>query len=331
MLVNPSVQQPSSYQTAQPAPAQSEVGREDVVRSDLPPVEQSSESSAGTNQQLQNNDQRFQQELVEQKASDASRQQADTANQQTEETAIEARVAQEKAAEEQAIEQQRQQDDAIIQQLKARDREVRLHEAAHAAVGGKYAGSPTYGFERGPDGVNYAVSGEVSISISKIPGDPEATLEKARVVRAAATAPAEPSAQDRRVASEATQLETEARAEIQAQKIATEQQRKERIDEAREESVEEDAANDELVAEEVEVEAQEVSIEVSTPEVGANQQAQGSDDNEDQDSDEPKPTAKDQLEEILLGSETVPQSLNQSGLVDAQNPYGKSGFIEYIV
>jgi len=36
-----------------------------------------------------------------------------------------------------------------IRELQLRDREVRAHEAAHAAAGGAYAGSPTYTFERG--------------------------------------------------------------------------------------------------------------------------------------------------------------------------------------
>lgn len=100
-----------------------------------------------------------------------------------------------------------------VQQLKSRDTEVRTHEQAHAAVGGRYAGSPTYEFKRGPDGRNYAVGGEVQIDASAVPGDPKATIEKMQTVRAAALAPAEPSGQDRRVASEANQIMSEARAE----------------------------------------------------------------------------------------------------------------------
>ncbi|MGH1439149.1 MAG: putative metalloprotease CJM1_0395 family protein [Cellvibrionaceae bacterium] len=111
-------------------------------------------------------------------------------------------------AQQERIEQQQ------IQQLAARDREVRNHERAHAAVGGQYAGAPRYEFERGPDGVNYAIGGEVSISTGGVPGDPQATIEKAQVVRRAALAPAEPSAQDRKVAAQATQMEAEARVEL---------------------------------------------------------------------------------------------------------------------
>ena len=110
-------------------------------------------------------------------------------------------------------EQERQQ----VRELAARDREVRAHEQAHANVGGRYAGAPTYTFQRGPDGRQYAVGGEVSIDVSPVPGDPQATIEKARVVRRAALAPAEPAAQDRRVAAEATALEQQARTELLAQ------------------------------------------------------------------------------------------------------------------
>lgn len=101
--------------------------------------------------------------------------------------------------------------------LKARDREVRAHEAAHQAVGGQYAGSISYVYERGPDGAQYAVGGEVSIDTSPVQGDPQATIEKMRTVRAAALAPAEPSPQDRAVAAEAMQLMLQAQSELSSE------------------------------------------------------------------------------------------------------------------
>lgn len=120
-----------------------------------------------------------------------------------------------------------------VRELAARDREVRAHEQAHANVGGQYAGSPSYTYQRGPDGRQYAVGGEVSISTSPIPGDPEATIDKAQIVRRAALAPAEPSAQDRRVAAEATAIEQQARAELLAQRNeATESSSEENVDSA---------------------------------------------------------------------------------------------------
>ena len=104
-----------------------------------------------------------------------------------------------------------------VQQLAERDREVRAHEQAHQAVGGKYAGAINLTYERGPDGQNYAVAGEVPIDTSKIANDPQATLDKAETIRRAALAPAEPSSQDRRVAAQAIQISLEARADIQQQ------------------------------------------------------------------------------------------------------------------
>lgn len=101
-----------------------------------------------------------------------------------------------------------------VQALKARDQEVRRHEQAHASAGGVYAGAPQYDFTTGPDGGRYAIGGEVSIDTAPVPGDPQATLEKAQTVRRAALAPAEPSEQDRRVAAEASQMAAQARVEL---------------------------------------------------------------------------------------------------------------------
>src|SRR3990167_5131726 len=106
--------------------------------------------------------------------------------------------------------QQQAQQQQQITELASRDREVRSHEQAHAAVGGSYAGAPTYSFKRGPDGQAYAVGGEVSIDVSPIPNDPAATLRKMEVVQRAALAPAEPSAQDLRVAAQAQVLAAQA-------------------------------------------------------------------------------------------------------------------------
>lgn len=119
-------------------------------------------------------------------------------------------------------------EEAVVRELQARDIEVRRHEQAHAAAGGPYAGSPTYEYERGPDGRQYAVGGEVSIDTSKIAGNPEANLRKFQQIRRAALAPLEPSPQDRRVAAEAQRQISEARAEIRELQTA------ERVDAAEE-------------------------------------------------------------------------------------------------
>lgn len=116
-------------------------------------------------------------------------------------------------------------DRKLIQELKARDREVRAHEAAHVAAGaGLVRGGTSFTYQRGPDGVQYAVGGEVKIDTSKVEGDPEATIEKAQRIKAAALAPAEPSSQDRAVAAKAAQLIIEARAELNQTQQNTKQE-----------------------------------------------------------------------------------------------------------
>lgn len=112
----------------------------------------------------------------------------------------------------QSVEQRQEQ--RVLQQLSARDREVRQHEMAHQAAGAGITGSVSYSYERGPDGQMYAVGGEVSIDTSAVSGDPRATLEKAEAIIRAAMAPAEPSSQDYRVAASARAMAAEARAEL---------------------------------------------------------------------------------------------------------------------
>ena len=108
-----------------------------------------------------------------------------------------------------------------VEELQRIDRKVQAHEMAHLAAGaGLVRGGPTYGYETGPDGRRYAVSGEVSIDGS--PADtPERTVTKAARIKTAALAPADPSAQDRRVAASAEQMAMDARMQIaQQQRMA---------------------------------------------------------------------------------------------------------------
>lgn len=108
-----------------------------------------------------------------------------------------------------------------VARLKARDREVRAHENAHKAAAGPHAqGAPKYSYTTGPDGKQYATGGSVAIDTSEVPNDPEKTLAKMEQVRAAALAPAEPSAQDARVAAEAAQKAAKARQVILQEKLS---------------------------------------------------------------------------------------------------------------
>lgn len=100
-----------------------------------------------------------------------------------------------------------------VSELADRDREVRAHEQAHKSVGGSHAGAMSLEYQQGPDGQRYAVGGEVSIDISTS-DDPSKTIAKMQQVRSAAMAPAQPSAQDYKVASQASQQEAQARAEL---------------------------------------------------------------------------------------------------------------------
>ncbi len=100
-----------------------------------------------------------------------------------------------------------------VEQLKARDTEVRTHEQAHQSAGGSYAGSPQYEYKTGPDGNKYITDGHVNIDIGK-ESTPEKTIEKMRTVISAAHAPAEPSGQDLKVAAEAQQKMSEAQQEL---------------------------------------------------------------------------------------------------------------------
>jgi len=112
-------------------------------------------------------------------------------------------------------------DQRVVVDMQARDREVRAHEQAHVSVGGRYVTSgPTYEYEKGPDKKQYAVGGEVGIDSSPVKNDPEATIAKMQVVRAAALAPPDPSGQDRAVASAASRQEGQARAELREQRAA---------------------------------------------------------------------------------------------------------------
>lgn len=113
--------------------------------------------------------------------------------------------------------QQQQQQQQEIRNLASRDREVRQHEQAHAAAGGVHAGSPQYELTKGSNGVSYATGGHVNIDVSEVPGDAQATLEKMQTVQRAALAPAQPSAQDRSVASAASAKAAEARAELRSE------------------------------------------------------------------------------------------------------------------
>lgn len=101
----------------------------------------------------------------------------------------------------------------VVAQLKKIDTETKAHEKAHIAAGaGLVQGGASFTYKRGPDGRMYAVGGEVSIDTSP-ENDPDATIRKMQQVKRAAMAPSNPSGQDRAVAAQAAQTESDARIE----------------------------------------------------------------------------------------------------------------------
>ena len=105
----------------------------------------------------------------------------------------------------------------LVQELKARDQEVRAHELAHQTAGGAHAGAATYSYQIGPDGARYVVAGEVKVDLTEA-SDPQSTIEKMQKVQQAALAPSEPSVQDRMVAAQAGRKAAQAMSELTQQR-----------------------------------------------------------------------------------------------------------------
>jgi SprA-related family len=109
----------------------------------------------------------------------------------------------------------------MVTELQARDREVRAHEAAHQAAGGGNVGGASYSYQQGPDGRQYAIGGEVPVDMSTSGGSsPEAVIAKMAQVQAAAMAPADPSPQDFAVAAAAAAIAAAARQQQNAAKAS---------------------------------------------------------------------------------------------------------------
>ncbi len=86
----------------------------------------------------------------------------------------------------------------------------------------------------------YAVGGSIDVDLNSVPGNPEATIRKARIIRRAAFAVMNPSSADLQVAARAYALEMEAQRRLAREKLAEkaeEQQQDEREREERQEPV----------------------------------------------------------------------------------------------
>jgi hypothetical protein len=205
-----------SYPSAQNASGTAEARADNAQRPAILPAQQNESSKQSSQKQAEQNSGQSNQELAQQTAKFKDKVTLSKQGQIKQEQEVASKKADTPSSAELTEE-----DEKKVQSLKDRDREVRIHEQAHAAVGGQYAGAPSYEYESGPDGKRYAVGGEVSIDVSE-ENEPEDTIQKMQVVRAAALAPAEPSTQDIKVAAEASQKEQRARAQVSQDRLSPE-------------------------------------------------------------------------------------------------------------
>lgn len=105
---------------------------------------------------------------------------------------------------------------AHLAELKAVDTKVRAHEAAHQS-GPAASGGASYTYKKGPDGIMYAVGGEVPVRI-QTGSTPQESIMNLQGVIATALAPADPSPQDISIASKARVMMMKAQQEL-AQEI----------------------------------------------------------------------------------------------------------------
>lgn len=107
-----------------------------------------------------------------------------------------------------------------IAELERIDTEVKAHEQAHINAGrGLITSAPSYAYTYGPDGKQYAISGEVGIDTSP-EQEAQANIDKGQRIQDTALAPADPSPQDYQVAATGKQLEQQGRSDLSAEQLA---------------------------------------------------------------------------------------------------------------
>lgn len=182
--------------------------------SENPPTKNSTEFSEQSKSQFDNNLQAEQDKNVAEKQQSQQQKPNDEDESQKNESSSASETSNQQQGEELAADELQQ-----VQNLRNRDRQVRAHEQAHAAVGGNLAGPANLNFTTGPDGRRYAVSGDVAIDISKVPNDPAASIRKFEQVQRAALAPANPSSQDLRVAAQAAASANQSRGDLNVERL----------------------------------------------------------------------------------------------------------------
>jgi len=106
---------------------------------------------------------------------------------------------------------------ALVSKLQQRDSEVRAHESAHMSTG-VASGGASFTYQKGPDGRQYAVGGEIPIDLGGGASTPADKIAHAKKVRAAALAPSSPSPADMQIAATASMMEIRARVELTQEK-----------------------------------------------------------------------------------------------------------------
>lgn len=231
-------------------------------------------------------------------------------------------------------------DEALVEQLQKRDREVRLHEMAHQTAGGQFTGGASYEYRRGPDGKNYAVGGEVSVDVSAA-NSPEDTIQKARQIKAAALAPAQPSAQDRQVAREAEQMIVDARQELRVQAQAEAKAARLARENAEEKESQKESQEDTGSTSVRKLEDMpNAKVDVRPPAQAERKvTAESSEDKSSSDSDKAdkkldkseKPTAREALEKILLAGQSLTAQAGAAGYMRPDAPAGDSGLLNVVI
>lgn len=107
-----------------------------------------------------------------------------------------------------------------VAKLQKRDSEVKAHESAHLASGAGLTRGLNYSYEKGPDGKQYAVGGEVMLDTSK-GKTPQETIQKSEQIKRAALAPSNPSSADLKIAANAEAMKNNAQSELRKELMDT--------------------------------------------------------------------------------------------------------------
>lgn len=107
-----------------------------------------------------------------------------------------------------------------VAKLQKRDSEVKAHEAAHLASGAGLTRGLNYSYEKGSDGKQYAVGGEVMLDTSK-GKTPQETIQKSEQIKRAALAPSNPSSADLKIAANAEAMKNNAQSELRKELMDT--------------------------------------------------------------------------------------------------------------